>query len=495
MNKQQNPSLWRWAEDCPVLHPEATKDFILPDSYPDIHRILYTTAECIPGKTVLSGGKLQTDGILRCQVLFADEEGILHETDFQMDYYGQMPYSADEEQTCFAVQTETESITARALNPRKLALRGKVTVFPLLFYRCESNPRLSPELSEMTLEKKLAGFTSWQIDSWSEQGIEAGEDLSLTHEAPMGRLIYNRLNLQVETCNGGEGEIRFSGTGILSLIYSTPEGQLRTADLSFPIQSSVRGDVTTDALCRVTLTPEVVSVVASEDATGEVKGVELDFTYSMQATAAKRSTAVYPIDCYAIDAPTRVEEERVVLLGELREISREYSQTMEGDSDGMTELLRGYAKVYTDSREQTQRGTLLHLTAQVTLVGKDKENLPMSLQLVEHFTMECDAPRVGWETFSATPSVLIDGDCVKIRLQGRMDAYAMKAEEATYVGAVLPTEDRLSSAKDSMTLCYPAPGETLWQIAKRYRTTERALLAANSLGEGELPPVLLVPRG
>lgn len=495
MDKYQNPSLWRWAGDCPTLHPEAIKDCILPDSYPDIHKILYTTAHCVAGKTVLQGGKIQTAGALHCKVLFADEEGQLHEVHFQMDYDGQAPYGAEEGEDCLAAHTDLDSISARALNPRKLSLRAKLTVSPMLFYQCPNQPRLAGELTDIVLEKKLCSFTAWQISTWSEQGIEAGEDLALSHESPMGRLVYSDLNLQASSCNAGEGEVRFSGNGILSLLYTTPEGALRATDLTFPIQSSVRGDVTPDALCQVTLTPETVSVVPAEDATGEVRGVELDFTYSVCVTVAKRMIATRPVDCYAVAVPTKTEEETVELLCELRPVSREFSRNMEGDSDGMTDLLRGFAHVYVDAREMTEQGVCLHCAAQVTLIGKDGEGAPVSLQLAENFQLEGDTQLLCMESFSATPAAVIDGDRVKVRLQGHMDAFGGSGGACTYVGAVMPAADQLRSVGDTMTLCYPAKGETLWEIAKRYRTTQSALLSANNLGEGELPVVLLVPRG
>lgn len=494
MEKQQNPSLWRWAEDCPILHPEAAKDCILPDSYPDIHKILYTTANCIPGKVVFAGGKLQAEGILQSKVLFSDEEGNLHEVRFQIEYNGQMPYTAEEGIESLWMQSSVDAVTARALNPRKLSIRGKLSVAPLLFYRCAEDPRMAPELAQVTLEKKLRTVTAWQIDGWSEQGIEAGEDLSLTHEAPIGRLIYSDLRLETLSCTAGDGEVRFSGNGILSLLYATPEGALHLTDLTFPIQSSVRGEATSDSLCKVVLTPETVSVVPTEDAAGEARGVELDFTYSLAVTTAKRLVTTRPVDCYSVDAPTSVEEETVEVLCDLREISKEFSRNLEGDSDGMTELLRGYANVYVDSEERTEEGTLLHCTAQVTLLGKNAEGMPMSVQLVENFPIESEGGMICCPSFTATPSGIAEGGRVKVRLQGRMSGLAATKGQFSYVGAVLPATEELRSQKDSLTLCYPAHGETLWDIAKRYRTTQSALLSANSIGEGELPAVLLIPR-
>lgn len=151
--------------------------------------------------------------------------------------------------------------------------------------------------------------------------------------------------------------------------------------------------------------------------------------------------------------------------------------------------------MYIDHREQTEQGAVLHLAAQVVLLGKGADGTPMSLQLAENFTMECDTPKLCAESLPAIPSAVIEGDRVKVRLQGRMDGFGIASGKSTYVGAVLSAEDELRSGEDAMTLCYPSQGETLWEIAKRYRTTQAALLSANHLGEGELPAVLLIPRG
>ena len=130
MEKHTIPSLWRRATDCPILHPEAAKDCILPDSYPDIHKILYTSATVSPGRTYLSAGKLQTDGTLYTCVLFTDEEGKLYSVRFAIEYSGQMPFDAESEDTLLTADTVLDSVSARALNPRKLAIRGKLTVTP-----------------------------------------------------------------------------------------------------------------------------------------------------------------------------------------------------------------------------------------------------------------------------------------------------------------------------------------------------------------------------
>ena len=123
MDQYQTPSLWRTAENCPIIHPEAAKDCILPDAYPDIHRILYTYAAINPGRTAWTADKLRTDGSIYATVLFADDEGAMHTVRFSIDYSGQMPYEMSGEEYTVIADTVLDSVSARAQNPRRLSIR------------------------------------------------------------------------------------------------------------------------------------------------------------------------------------------------------------------------------------------------------------------------------------------------------------------------------------------------------------------------------------
>jgi hypothetical protein len=174
-----------------------------------------------PERTVLSAGKIQTDGTLYTCVLFADEEGKLHGVRFAIEYNGQMPYSVEATDNLLTADTVLDSITARAINPRKLAIRGKVTVTPYLLYKCADEPILSPELAGVKLEKKLQTVTCRQIFSWGESGIEASEDLALGQEPPISEIVWSDLQIEITSCEAGDGEVRFVGSGSLYLFYLT----------------------------------------------------------------------------------------------------------------------------------------------------------------------------------------------------------------------------------------------------------------------------------
>lgn len=123
----------------------------------------------------------------------------------------------------------------------------------------------------------------------------------------------------------------------------------------------------------------------------------------------------------------------------------------------------------------------------------------MSIGLADNFPIQMTLPEnteyLGCRfQLSSQPTVTQDGDQIKVRLMGRLCGLTLQSGEVTYVGSVVSAVGELPSAKDSITLCYPAPGETLWDIAKRYRIPQRSILSANDIPEGALPAVLLIPH-
>ncbi len=495
MEQTNQPSLWRRANDCPILHPEASKDCILPDSYPDIHRILQTGATLTPGRTTWSGGKVQTEGRVRVNVLFADEEGNLHGVRYVLDYQGQMPCPNPDAECSAVAETILEGITTRAQNPRKLAIRARIRVTPTLFCRCTDEPTLSPELSGIALEKKPTTVSGWQISRLSEQGMEASEDLRTEQEPPISRVLWSDLALEVTSCKAAEGEIQLGGVGTLQLFYLTPEQKAHYATVNFPIRSSLPGDFEPDSLCRIYLIPEEVSILPVEDATGEARGLELDFTYSAEGIVATRMLCTRPVDCYQLGGGVQTVPETVTVISDLSEWTGEFAVTVSGEAGEMTAVIKTASVLRMDTYRKDEAAELA-CVAEITVIGRDAEGKPLSILLTENFALPMDGAQGEpcYLRFSVRPDCTLADGALSVYLSGRMDGLLMRADPVTYVGAVQPCEDTLPSAGDLLTLCYPAPGETLWDIAKRYRIPQSAILAANNIPEDALPTVLLIPH-
>jgi LysM repeat protein len=60
--------------------------------------------------------------------------------------------------------------------------------------------------------------------------------------------------------------------------------------------------------------------------------------------------------------------------------------------------------------------------------------------------------------------------------------------------AVYKDKPILREKEASLVLCYPAPTDSLWDIAKKYSTTTAAIMEANSISAETTPAVVIIPR-
>jgi hypothetical protein len=138
----------------------------------------------------------------------------------------------------------------------------------------------------------------------------------------------------------------------------------------------------------------------------------------------------------------------------------------------------------------------LPLTAQVLLETEDGAlrgaSSGLSLTAVTQAAERC---RFVLEPEALTVSGSIGVDSVDIKVTGNLSVSTYSSMEfAEIIGGEL-SEEALTRNGPGLIIRRPSSSETLWDIAKAYRTTTQAIMEANGL-EGELisDQMLLIPR-
>lgn len=493
MEKNTQNAFWRRAEKVQAVCTECSKDFILPDSYPDIRKILYTSGTLCPERSYIDGGRFTGSGTLVCKVLFSDENDELHTVSFTLDYSAYTSVDECEGEAMVSAEESLQSVSARALNPRKLGIKGKIELTPRIYYVNDAGPQFSPDIPEGSIEKRTKIMPFWKLMRVSERSLEASEDLTLSGDAPLTEVIYSNLKMEEPACEAMQGSIRFTGEGALELLYRTSDGALRYAELPIPFHSSIDAEVTPDALCTVALIPEALSCIPAEDATGEAHGVELDFTYTVSAWIAMPAECAQVTDCYSTETMTATEEGSASQVSALRRLAKGQRRMLASPSEGLKKCMKPFARVWVDSRERVEGKLCLHCVAEVTLLGFDESGAVKTLTLNEAFPWEIEEADEASIRIGAIADAVIEGEEVKVTLTLNADGLVWQNGEISYVTALKSVADGTVKERAAVTLCYPLPGEGIWEIAKRYRLPQSTLLAANTVTEGELPKVLLVP--
>ena len=98
-------------------------------------------------------------------------------------------------------------------------------------------------------------------------------------------------------------------------------------------------------------------------------------------------------------------------------------------------------------------------------------------------------------TLCGAPEVAFTGSGCDLRQAVAVSPAAAPRETLSTVSAVQCLPEQENARRPSLVMRRLAPGETLWDAAKQYRTDEELIRAVNQLEEGTAPDkMLLIPR-
>ena len=79
-----------------------------------------------------------------------------------------------------------------------------------------------------------------------------------------------------------------------------------------------------------------------------------------------------------------------------------------------------------------------------------------------------------------------EGDKLSVRLELSVNLCALGKSRIRFVDAAVLNKAAVPAKDDGcICICYPDPGETLWEIAKRYGVSRRTLCVQNGLPDTE----------
>lgn len=200
-------------------------------------------------------------------------------------------------------------------------------------------------------------------------------------------------------------------------------------------------------------------------------------------------------DLYSTRCSAKTERRSVTLPIRMppRTIREEAQIQLEFDAPpafvGLTSWDCGSVSVSAD-----ERGQMLHTTVTLHVLYLDDTGTPVAA------TRSVDVSAATGETSlfvtaqCACPMIQSIGSSVRIAVPVVFTLGAGKEEETSVITAVELTEEVRGNAP-SLILRRMAEGETLWDIAKQYRTDEEAIRSANHFAEGDVPEgLLLIPK-
>lgn len=467
-----------------VNHLEQTQEVRLPDSMPDISRILGAWGQVIMrGKEWRSDRFLSNGGIM-AWVLYAPEDGTeprCVDTWIPLQMEWELP-EMDREGT-IRVQWLPRFVDARSVSPRKIMLRLGVSALGQAHVPMDAEIFVPDEVPEM-VELLRRTYPVTLDKETGEKAFVMDEDLMLPPTSPGAeKLLYYTVQPEVSDCKVMADKLAFRGNANLHVLYRSEEGQLHSCDMDLPfsqlaeLDGSYGKDVSTD------VTMGVTGLELELDPEGHLR-----FKCGLVAQYLIRDKVPVELveDAYCTDRSYELNSRQLELPAvlDVRSDSINASQNLPGSGNRIvdTAFLPDFPRI---RRKDNTTEMELPGLFQVLYYDDDGALQSGSGRWEGQWSMNADAAsRVNAAVVpSGRPQATLTGNGIDLRGDVQLQTGTLSGGMLPMVaGLDLGEKKEMPSNRPSVIL-RRCEREPLWNLAKEYGSTVAAIKEANRLQE------------
>ena len=242
-----------------VKNLEQTQEVRLPDSMPDISRILGAWGQLIMRGKEWRSDRILSNGGMMVWVLYAPEDGTEPRcVDTWVPLQMEWDLQDTDREGMIRVRWMPRFVDARSVSPRKIMLRLGVAALGQAHVPMEADIFVPDEVPEM-VELLRRTYPVTLDKEAGEKAFVLDEDLMLPPSCPGAeRLLYYTIQPEVSDCKVMADKLAFRGNANLHVLYRSEEGMLHSCDLELPfsqfaeLDGSYGKDVSADVTMGVT---------------------------------------------------------------------------------------------------------------------------------------------------------------------------------------------------------------------------------------------------
>ena len=469
---------------------EVSAEVSLPDYRPEVKRLVRVSATVTPPARYVGAANTELSGSVDFCILYTGNDGALYSTTHSSEYRIGIPTDLPSDAllgeglVCDA-DILPEPCNARVLAPRKLSvkcrLRAKMRIFGT---RLIENGDL---ISGIAAEKLYGSSDVCELFSGVGEALLLHDEIVCDTQSEDLRIVCADGEVFISEAVAGSGCINCRGEVALKLLCT------HDATGAFPSQILRRipfeGSVTVDG-CEVNCTASAFGTCADVSVTVEDGRILCDLSVILQGRAQRDRNLTYVRDAYALDSVSDGRTDFLTLPQSRSCVCANFSigSTLTAEEAGLKpglHVVDAYLLPLTAELVQEQTKDILS--------GRCRVHLTLSDDAGEISSQEVEIP-YRYET-EANQMPLADSlvHVSPISCRARADGERLGVDGELAVSIVTRTQtkiqylsacnigDKCKKPDGECTVCFPAPTDTLWSVAKKYHKPLAHLTGINTL--------------
>lgn len=493
---------------------ELSDDYTLPDYMPAVGRVLSCTASLAPPALYIGGGSVEYAGGVRYRLLYESaDDSSLWCAELPAEYdviLSPDKLTTDPAELSGIAEAALDNISVRITAPRRLTLKSRIRLCPLLSvgtgFEASLHGASDPEALCVLKGNSLSGILSEASSSpivckdriaYAEAGLAPTDEIRII--SSHGEAMISSLQI-----NGTNAECR--GEVSLSILLSRigegerPRRMIRKLPFSatVPFENMPDPEARRIGIRGYASCPSV-AVTAEE----ESLSLEADLLLCVEAAAAVPVS--YIKDIYSKTSECEYSQKKLTLRTPVACFNGNATVSCGNELEPLG-IDSGMKLCEIAARILTAPESTLSESGKLTVSGKLKvsaiadngaELFPVEFDSEFRYTAEI--PEAAYSAQSDAPEVSLIATVGDIKGRLEPDRIVCDCELCTAVlieskqtleaiaEVSLTPASRSDGTPSRICVCYPVQGETLWDVAKKYRTDAAFIAERNSLDPAAAP--------
>ena len=492
-------------------HP-VEKDFVLPDYYPDIFRVLKCFVNPVVTSRGINANKLSFEGTAVIRVLYISENSsAVNCIEAKVPFSKSVEFQGECLNPSVQITSACEYINCRVVNQRRLDVRGAVTTSVKIVGEETANVVTDAFGEGIQLKKTLCSLPAKRITV--AKRVTLIEDLELAESKPsLGTVIRSSCKILETSEKIIAGKLVTKGEAEITVIYTCAdkEGSQGAENMKFTVPFSQIIDmegIDEGFSADVEISAEGCEIMPKGESG---HNAECELTLLVNCTAIKYIQQEIVVDAYSTcwDCNTVKSRKSISQKGETlkKECSLSFeSKCCEGNVkqifDCYGEIKNIFCELNKDKKAFMISGNVLF-----GILGKDENDTPFFSENESTFEEEISLPEgtecdeIFFEPRAKVTecSYRIAGEnSVEIKFDYTLSGMMKKSAEREIIENIILDKDSPKKQESgyALKLCRINGKEDIWEIAKKYSTSVKAILEENEIEDDNQAAegMLLIP--
>ena len=454
-------------------------DFLLPDYCPDIVKILKCRAVPLVASKSISGGNVTVDGTVTITVIYTDCNNKISAYEHQHPFSKTFETGLDCDSAHIMCKAKCEYINSRAVTNRKIDIHGAAGIYIKLLRRMCND--IIADYDDPSIELRRGIIPATTPMGTVEKYLTIEEEIEIGQGRPNIRsLIRYEGNTVIRECKLMNEKNVVKGEISVSILYCPTEGPLQKIHTQLPFSQLLEMPGVNEQ-CTCDAKADIVSldVKPRTSATGEIKSFILEAKLLVTTTACCDNDVEVVLDAYSRKCEARLSKNDIALR-KIRNTLNEVCQcktTVDVGEVIISEVADIWCDVQSAICKTEEEKLIISGIVMANMIACDENDTPIYFEKPVEFKYEyslgecvnvtCE-PQVEVRSCSYT---LIGDKGIELRLEIGIRASLYCTQEVSLITELTVDENKPTVAVDrgAMTIYFATAGESVWDIARRYR--------------------------